>query len=138
MTLSLGLCGSDALFQDILGLFNELSMKVDGIRRNSTLSVILAEDELRRLSIVLFHQLRVSLALLRVLMCCGAISTLVRLMRLLRSGSIRSGASSFISFLLANEYHQPGQSIVNACPPPAGPNLEVDHRRPRPHRFCYD
>lgn len=42
----------DARLEDVLGLFDELPMQVDGVGRHAARRVILAEDELGRLPVV--------------------------------------------------------------------------------------
>lgn len=83
MCLTLTLFRSNALFQNLLGFFDILSMKIYGIRSNSPLGIVLSKDELGRLSIVLVHQLSMSSALLRVFMCGRTISAFVGCMSLL-------------------------------------------------------
>ena len=51
------------LFQYLLRLLYELSVKVNRVARNSTLGIVLPEDELGSLLVVLIHHLGVALAL---------------------------------------------------------------------------
>lgn len=67
----------NALFQNLLRLLDKLSVQVDCIRLYATICVILAENELGRLLVILFHFAPVGLALFRELFGGGAITARV-------------------------------------------------------------
>jgi hypothetical protein len=52
MGLSASLSIPDASLEDVLGLLDELTVKIDGVTGYPALGVVLPEDELRRLLIV--------------------------------------------------------------------------------------
>ena len=56
---------SNSLFQYVLGFFDELAVQIDGIPIYPSHGIVLAENIVRRLLVVLFHQLGMSFALLR-------------------------------------------------------------------------
>ena len=70
----------DALLEDILRLFHELAVQVDRVRGDPALGVVLAEDELRRLPVVLLHLHPVCFAFLRERLRCGPVALLVRIL----------------------------------------------------------
>jgi len=72
---------ADALLEDLLGLFDELAVQVDGVAVDFADGVVLAEDELGGLLVVLVGFGCVRLALLRQLFRLGAVAALVGLLR---------------------------------------------------------
>ena len=72
----------NALFQDLLGLLDELAVEVDSVLGDAAGRVVLPEDVLARLPVVLLHLGRVPLALVAELFRRGAVAALVRLVRL--------------------------------------------------------
>jgi hypothetical protein len=82
MVLASTLCVLDSLFQNLFGLFNKLTVKVDSITIDSAYSIVLAEDELRRLSVVVICLLSMVLCLLREIVSSTSISTRVCFLRL--------------------------------------------------------
>jgi hypothetical protein len=85
MVLPMRLGVLDPLFQDLLGLLDELTVQIDGVGLDAPVGVVLAEDELRRLSVVLIHLAAVGLALLGELLGGGAIAARVGVLRLWES-----------------------------------------------------
>lgn len=81
MVLAGALCVLDSLFQNLLGLFNKLTVEVNGITVDSSYSVVLAEDVFRSLSIVVVGLLTVVLCFLRQVVSGTSISTRIRLLR---------------------------------------------------------
>lgn len=77
-----GLGVADALLEDVLGLFNELPVQVNGVLRYAAGSVVLPEDELRRLLVVVGLLLLMPLALIGQLLSSGSIAALIRFMGL--------------------------------------------------------
>jgi len=75
------LCVLDSLFQNLFGLFNELTVKIDGITIDSAYSIVLAEDELGSLSVVVVCLLSMFLGLLREIVSSTSISTRVCFLR---------------------------------------------------------
>jgi hypothetical protein len=63
MILSMRLGIFNALFQNLLGLLDKLSMQIDRIGLNAPVGIVLAEDKLRRLLVVFLHLAPVRLAL---------------------------------------------------------------------------
>lgn len=82
MVLASTLCVLDSLFQNLFGLFNKLTVKVDSITIDSAYSIVLAEDELGRLSVVVICLLSMVLCLLREIVSSTSISTRVCFLRL--------------------------------------------------------
>jgi len=82
MVLAGTLCVLDSLFQNLFGLFNELTVKVNGIPIDSSYSIVLAEDEFGSLSVVVVCLLSMVLCLLRQVVSSTSISTRVCLLRL--------------------------------------------------------
>ena len=82
MGLASTLCVLDSLFQDLFGLFDKLTVKIDGIAVNSSYSIVLAEDKLGCLSVVVVCLLSMVLSLLRQVVGSTSISTRVSLLRL--------------------------------------------------------
>lgn len=82
VVLAVRLGVADALFQNLLGLLNELTVQVNGVFRDASAGVILTEDELRRLSVVLFHLATMRLALFGELLRSRAITARVGFLRL--------------------------------------------------------
>lgn len=80
MVLASALCVLDSLFQNLLGLFNKLTVKVNGIAVNSSYSIVLAEDELGGLSVVVVRLLSMALSFLRQVVGSTSISTRVSLL----------------------------------------------------------
>jgi hypothetical protein len=76
----------DSLFQNLFGLFNELTMKVNGITIDSAYGIVLAEDKLGGLSVVVVCLLSMVLGLLREIVSSTSISTRVCFLRL--SGAV--------------------------------------------------
>jgi hypothetical protein len=76
------LCVLDSLFQNLFGLFNELTVKIDSITIDSAYSIVLAEDELGSLSVVVVCLLSMFLGLLREIVSSTSISTRVCFLRL--------------------------------------------------------
>lgn len=74
----------DPLFQDLLSLLNELSVQIDGVCLDAPAGIVLAEDKLRRLSVILLHLAAVCLSLLGELLGAGAIAARVGFLRLAR------------------------------------------------------
>lgn len=85
MSLASTLCILDSLFQNLFGLFDKLTVKIDGIAVNSSYSIVLAEDELGCLSVVVVCLLSMVLSLLRQVVGSTSISTRVSLLRLGRT-----------------------------------------------------
>ena len=73
---------ADALLEDLLGLFDELAVQVDGVAVDFADGVVFAEDELGGLLIVLVGFGCVCFALLRQLFRPAAVTALVGLLRL--------------------------------------------------------
>lgn len=73
---------ADALLEDLLGLFDELAVQVDGVAVDFADGVVFAKDELGGLLVVLVGFGCVRLALLRQLFRPGAVAALVGLLRL--------------------------------------------------------
>jgi hypothetical protein len=82
MVLAGTLCVLDSLFQNLFGLFNELTVKVNGITVDSAYSIVLAEDELGCLSVVVVCLLSVVLGFLGEIVGSTSISTRVCFLRL--------------------------------------------------------
>jgi hypothetical protein len=82
MVLAGTLCVLDSLFQNLFGLFNELTVKVNSITIDSAYSIVLAEDELGGLSVVVVCLLTMFLCLLREVVSSTSISTRVCFLRL--------------------------------------------------------
>ena len=70
------------LLENLLSLFDELSVQIDGVRRDTPVGVVLAEDELRRLLVVFFHLAPVGFALFGEFFGLGAIAAGVGFLRL--------------------------------------------------------
>ena len=83
MGLALRLGVLDALLQDVLGLFYELAMQIDGVPIYSADRVILAEDEVRGLFVVDFGRASVSLAFFREFVSSGAVTLLIGIVSLI-------------------------------------------------------
>jgi hypothetical protein len=73
---------ADALLEDLLGLFDELAVEIDGVAVDFADGVVFAEDEFGGLLVVLVGFGSVRLALLRQLFRAGAIAALVGLLGL--------------------------------------------------------
>lgn len=84
VVLAVRLGVADALFQNLLGLLDKLPVQVNGIGGNAPAGVVLAEDELRRLLVVLLHLAAMRLALLGELLRGRAIAARVGFFRLRR------------------------------------------------------
>lgn len=82
MVLAGTLCVLDSLFQNLFGLFHELTVKVNGIPIDSSYSIVLAEDEFGSLSVVVVCLLSMVLGLLRQVVSSTSVSTRVCLLRL--------------------------------------------------------
>lgn len=82
MVLAGTLCVLDSLFQNLFGLFHELTVKVNGIPIDSSYSIVLAEDEFGSLSVVVVCLLSMVLGLLRQIVSSTSVSTRVCLLRL--------------------------------------------------------
>lgn len=82
MVLAGTLCVLDSLFQNLFGLFNELTVKVNSITINSAYGIVLAEDELGCLSVVVVCLLSMVLGLLREIVSSTSVSTRVCFLRL--------------------------------------------------------
>lgn len=74
----------DPLFQDLLSLLNELPVQIDSVCLDAPASIVLAEDKLRRLSVIFLHLAAVCLSLLGELLGAGAIAARVGILRLVR------------------------------------------------------
>lgn len=74
----------DPLFQDLLSLLNELPVQINGVCLDAPAGIVLAEDKLRRLSVILLHLAAVCLSLLGELLGAGAIAARVGFLRLAR------------------------------------------------------
>ena len=74
----------DPLFQDLLSLLNELPVQINGVCLDAPVGIVLAEDKLRRLSVILLHLAAVCLSLLGELLGGGAIAARVGLLGLAR------------------------------------------------------
>ena len=85
MVLASTLCVLDSLFQNFFGLFNKLTVEIDGIAVNSSYGIVLAKDVLRCLSVVVVCLLSMLLSLLRQVVSSTSISTRVCLLRLGRT-----------------------------------------------------
>ena len=77
MSLARGLGVSYPLLQDLLRLFHELSMQIDGVAGHLANSIVLPEDVLRSLLVVIVGFRFMLLALLAELMRAGSIALLV-------------------------------------------------------------
>lgn len=75
----------DALLQNLFGLLDELPVQIDRVGRDAPVGVVLAEDKLRRLSVILLHLASVGLALLGELFGGRAIAARVGFFRLVSS-----------------------------------------------------
>ena len=73
---------ADALLEDLLGLFDELAVQIDGVAVDFADGVVLAENELGGLLVVLVGFGGVRFALLRELFRPGAVAALVGLLGL--------------------------------------------------------
>ena len=80
MVLTGALCVLDSLFQNLFGLFDKLTVKVNGIAVNSSYGIVLAEDELGGLSVVVVCLLSMALSFLRKVMGSTSVSTRVCLL----------------------------------------------------------
>ena len=70
------------LLKNLLCLFDELSVQIDGVCCDTPIGVVLAEDELRRLLVVFFHLATVGFALFGEFFGLGAIAAGVGFLRL--------------------------------------------------------
>lgn len=82
VVLSMRLGILNALFQDLLGLLDKLSVQVNGVCGYTAIGIVFAKDELRGLLVILFHFAPVGLALLRKLLGGSAIAARVGFLRL--------------------------------------------------------
>ena len=84
MQMILPMCLSvlDPLFQDLLRLLDELPVEIDRVGRDTSIGVVLAEDELRGLLVVLLHLAAVGLSFLRELLGAGSITARIGVLRL--------------------------------------------------------
>lgn len=97
----------DALLQNLLRLLGELSVQIDGIGRYAPVGVILAEDEFRRLLVVLLHLATMRLSLLGQLFRACAIAALVGFARLV---SVPSSQFSSIGIYECRNCRKPHKS----------------------------
>jgi hypothetical protein len=82
VVLSMRLGVLDPFFQDLLGLLDELTVQIDGVGLDAPACIVLAEDKLRRLSVILLHLAAVCLSLLGELLGAGAIAVRIGFLRL--------------------------------------------------------
>ena len=82
MGLAVRLSISDALFQDILGLFYKLPMQIDGVPSDPALCIVLPKDKVRSLLVICVGRQTVSLSFFRELMSICSITSLVGIVRL--------------------------------------------------------
>jgi len=99
MRLSSALRILDALLHDRFRFFDKLAVKIDGIAVYLADCIVLAKDELGRLSVVVVCLLRMLLSLLGHLVCASAISTSVCLLRLIQ-GQLWATSSEFIKMMI--------------------------------------
>lgn len=102
----------DALLQNLLGLLDELPVQIDGVGRDASVGIVLAEDKLRRLSVVFLHFAAVGFALLGELFGARAIAARVCFLGL--------GSSAHILFDNEIATPEPGPYPVEAIPPLRG------------------
>jgi hypothetical protein len=76
----------DSLFQNILGLFYEQAVEINGIACNTSFRIIFPEDVVARLTIVLVHLGCVGFAFFRKLVSSPSIAGFVGLMRAVETG----------------------------------------------------
>lgn len=74
MVLPMGFGVFNPLLEDLLRLLNKLAVKIDRVGFDAVAGVILAEDELRRLLVVLLHLATVGLSPLGQLLGSGAVA----------------------------------------------------------------
>ena len=79
------------LFQHIFGLFYEQAVEVNGITRDSALSVVFPEDVVARLTVVLVHLRGVGFAFFGQLVGSRSIAGLVGLVGFVETGGSLSG-----------------------------------------------
>ena len=72
----------DALFQDLLRLFDELTVQIDRVGLHSSIGVVFPENKLGCLPVIFLHLATVSLTLLGELLGAGSVAIRVRLLRL--------------------------------------------------------
>lgn len=94
---------ADTLLEDALRLLDELPVQVDAVRLDAAWRVVLAEDVVRRLTVVIVHLGVVRLALVGELLGPGSIAGLVRALGL-EGGSVSVHHSSV--FILMSEASQ--------------------------------
>lgn len=80
--LATGLIRANALFENALRLFDELSVEVDAVAVDSAGGVVLAEDVVGSLAVVLLHLGIVGLALVGQFLCSGTVAIFVSAFRL--------------------------------------------------------
>lgn len=74
-----------SLFQDVFGLFHELSMQIDRVSRHTVSRVILSKDKFRSLFVVLFHSLAMGLSFVAKGFCGAAIAVVVGFLAALKA-----------------------------------------------------
>lgn len=65
----------DPLLEDLLCLFDELSVQIDGVGCDAPVGIVLAEDEVRGLLVVVVHLAAMGFALFGKFFSLGAIAT---------------------------------------------------------------
>lgn len=80
--LAPGLIRANALFENALRLFDELSVKVDAVAVDTAGSVVLAKDVVGSLAVVFLHLGIVGLALVGQFLCSGTVAIFVSAFRL--------------------------------------------------------
>lgn len=138
MVLTMRLGVLNPLFKDIFRLLNELTVQIDGVCRNAAVGVVLAEDEFRRLLVVLFHLAPVRFTLLRELFGFCAIAAGVRLFGLYiqRSTVILLGVMNRDRHCRGRrERSAPGHSMSHAWRLLVWLGLGDGHIRPLRRRF---
>lgn len=79
------------LFQNILGLFYEQAVEVNGVARDSALGVVFPEDVVARLTVVLVHLRGVGFAFFGKLVGARSIAGFVRLVGFVEAGGAFCG-----------------------------------------------
>lgn len=80
--LATGLIRANALFENALRLFDELSVKVDAVAVDTAGGIVLAEDVVGSLAVVFLHLGIVGLALVGQFLCSGTVTIFVGAFRL--------------------------------------------------------
>jgi hypothetical protein len=119
---------ADALFQNLLGLFDKLPMQVDGVGWDAPAGVVLAEDKLGRLLVIFLHLATMRLTLLGELLRGRAITARVCFFRL------RLVSRHALSQMGKKREPVPWRNIVPASKPPGAPGRAGDRTPARRRR----